>query len=333
MASLFKRNNGIFYIVRSGKHKRVWKSLHTRDIVEAQTFFDVYKREHEGRLNYRLSMFMEDFQLRMRLSLAPGTIKIHVIALKNFIRICGDKSMRSVTPYDVEKYKMKRSSEVRPVTININLRSLRASFNDAKKLNFIDENPFQGMRLVRIPHQEAAYLSQGEFRKLIVAINDPNFRNLVIFAASTMMRRGELINLRWSDIDFERQIIHVRSREDFCVKGGKPRVVPMTAWVYSYLSDGLHTGDYVFLDIKDKPFHPSTITRKFKHYIRKANLNDKIHFHSLRHTGISLLINRGVAQVQVQRIAGHSSLLTTDIYTHVEVQTLCNAINQMPSLN
>lgn len=68
-----------------------------------------------------------------------------------------------------------------------------------------------------------------------------------------------------------------------------------------------------------------SISRRFKRCVRKARLDDRIHFHSLRHTGISWLINRGVAPQFVERIAGHSSLAVTSIYSHVENDNLLRA--------
>ncbi len=76
------------------------------------------------------------------------------------------------------------------------------------------------------------------------------------------------------------------------------------------------------------------MSHRFKRYIRKAGLNDAVHFHSLRHSGISLLINRGVPTQFVRRIAGHSSPIVTDkVYTYLEDKTLFTAVNAFPVVN
>ncbi len=76
-----------------------------------------------------------------------------------------------------------------------------------------------------------------------------------------------------------------------------------------------------------------SVSHRFKGYCRKARLPEGMHFHSLRHTGISWLINNGVPLPFVQRIAGHSSLNVTHMYTHLEDKTLLTAVNAFPVLN
>jgi integrase len=68
----------------------------------------------------------------------------------------------------------------------------------------------------------------------------------VIFAVFTMMRIGEIVNLRWSDIDLERKEFHIHSNEKFHVKRGKPRTVPMNRWVYTFLRGCSVRREYVF---------------------------------------------------------------------------------------
>jgi len=66
--------------------------------------------------------------------------------------------------------------------------------------------------------------------------------------------------------------------------------------------------------------------KRFKKYVRKAGMSEAIHFHGLRHSGISWLINRGVSASFVSRLAGHSSLAMSQGYTHLEDQNLVGAI-------
>jgi site-specific recombinase XerD len=123
-----------------------------------------------------------------------------------------------------------------------------------------------------------------------------------------------------------RREIHLRSHDGFHIKGGKPRIIPMSDWVYLCLSSEEKAGEYVFLNTRGQQYSARSLSKRFKKYVRKAGLSEAIHFHSLRHTGISSLINRGVPAPFVSRLAGHLSLEITSGYTHLEDQNLVGAI-------
>ncbi len=101
----------------------------------------------------------------------------------------------------------------------------------------------------------------------------------------------------------------------------------MSEEVYGLLNSRIQKGEYVFTNRKGRRLNPSTVSHRFKKAVRHAGLADSIHFHRLRHTGIFWLINKGVPPPFVQRIAGHSSLTVTAVYTHFEDKSLISAIN------
>jgi len=100
----------------------------------------------------------------------------------------------------------------------------------------------------------------------------------------------------------------------------------MSDWVYDFLRTRARRGEYVFVNRNGQRCDGNWLSRRLKKAIRKAGLPDDLHFHSLRHSGISFLINKGVPAPFVQRLAGHSSLVVTEGYTHVEDQNLVNAM-------
>jgi len=332
MSSLIKRYNQVYYVVSTERGKRVWRSTHTTDEIEARKLYGEYEWDNCKHTNLRVSAFRNEFRKTACLNLVAGTIKIYDLSLKAFERLCGDKLIRTITTYDVEKFKQLRANEVKHVTLNIDLRTLRAAFNYAKRLKLIDENPFHGVKLARLPDREAAFLTENDFHQLINTIDDISFRNIVVFAMFTMLRRGEIVNLQWADVNVDRKYLVVRNHDGFHVKGGKPRVIQMCQWVYDYLSHMNHTSQYVYVGPHNNRIGANTLTRKFKYYVRQAGLDERLHFHSLRHSGISYLLNKGVPQDSIRRLAGHSSVLTTEIYSHYEDPTLFAAVNQFPTL-
>jgi integrase/recombinase XerD len=327
MACLFMRSNGIYYLAFFQRGRSKWKSLRTRSPEEAQEQFEEFQREWHKTHNNTTSGFFSRFLESAPLSYSVRTIRMYRLAFSNFTRIVRNKHLSLLVPLDAEEYKRVRSREVSPVSVNVELRTLKAALNVAVQWKLITENPFKNIRPVRVPYNEPRHLSKTEFAALLRVMGGSSLKDIVTFAVGTCMRLGEIINLRWENVDLEGRWIQVRSNGEFRVKGGRPRSVPMCEEVYRVLASKRGTSEYVFTDQKGRRLNPSTISHRFKKAVRRAGLPETIHFHSLRHTGISWLINKGVPPPFVQRIAGHSSLAVTQIYTHVEDRSLVEAIN------
>ena len=328
MACLLRRNNGIYYVVRVRKGRRVWLSLRTRDESIAKHLFDESEQECQYQRMFPMSSFSDEIFRSAALSLHARTVGMYASAFRNLIRILGDRPVKRIKPMDIERFKKIRSEEVSAVSTNIEIRTLRAAFNQGVRLKLLDDNPLDGVRQIRVPYKEAKFLTESEFWGLVESIDDQQFKDLVTFAVFTMMRQGEILQLHRQDVDLARRVIHVRNSDTFRVKGGKPRIVPMNDWIFEFLRSRVgQEGEFVFAGAKGKPLDGHRISKKFKAYIRKSGLDDSLHFHSLRHTGISWLMNRGVAPQHVQHIAGHSSLQVTGIYTHMVDANLLAAVN------
>ncbi|MDP2883996.1 MAG: site-specific integrase [Ignavibacteria bacterium] len=330
---MIKRNNGIFYIVGVKKGRRVWQSLHTRLEEDARAIFEEHQRIQARSTLLRVRSFFDDFLERAPLALSPKTIEIYDRSFRNFSRLCGNLVMRHVSSCHAEQFKQKRIGEVSAVSVNIEYKALRAAFGDAQRLKVIEDNPFDGVKPVRVPHKEASFLTEPELRSLLSAIPDKDFRDVVQFAVHTMMRLGEICNLKQDQIDLARRVIRVKSSGQFRVKGGRPRPIPMSDWVYDLMSRRVTESEYVFLNRVGNPLVVGSLSKRIKRYVRKAGLSGSIHGHSLRHTGISWLINRGVPAAFVQKLAGHSSLLVTQLYTHLEDQNLAGAVRSFAAIS
>jgi site-specific recombinase XerD len=138
-------------------------------------------------------------------------------------------------------------------------------------------------------------------------------RALLELMYSAGLRSAEAVSLELADVDFEREVVHVRG------KGGKERVVPLgeeaAAHVARYLRDGrpaLATGanDAVFLSIRGRPLDTSTVRRLLRHP------------HRLRHAFATHLLEGGADLRVIQELLGHASLSTTQVYSHVDARRL-----------
>jgi integrase/recombinase XerD len=141
-----------------------------------------------------------------------------------------------------------------------------------------------------------------------------------------------LLALRWNDIDFTSKVILVRNSETFTTKTRKNRIVPMSEELFRLLKDRKEAirfeCEVVFHNKNGGKLIDTSVSQKFKKYIRLSKLNDKLHFHSLRHSFASALVTSGVSLYAVQKLLGHSTSKTTEIYSHLLPQQLHREVNR-----
>lgn len=86
------------------------------------------------------------------------------------------------------------------------LKTLRAAFSLAIRWKLVSANPFAKIAFMKIPEQQPTYIRKEDFGKLILVIKEQWFKDIVTFAVLTGLRRGEIINLKWKDVDFQRRL-------------------------------------------------------------------------------------------------------------------------------
>jgi len=279
-----------------------------------------------------LSEFQKLFIESMPLS--KGTLDIYAVAFKNMIRFVGDMIIVEITALQWEIYKKNRSGKVSLVTTNIELRSLRAAFNRAVEWKLLPSNPFFRQRLCLVPESAPTFFSVSDFERLLLRIRDKWFRSLVVFAVLTGLRRAEVINLRWTDIDFERKTARVESNGDFKTKAGKRRTIAISATAMAILHDVriVSGSDYVF-SFRGKRIRAALLSKKLKRAVKDAKLDDqRLHFHSLRHTFASWLAQKGTSLYEIQKLLGHTNITTTQIYAHLLPCELHETVGQLESM-
>ena len=209
------------------------------------------------------------------------------------------------------------------------LRTIKAAFNIAVLLGLIDVNPFKNTKTFRVAPKDPVYIPKHDFARLLLAIDDFRFRLLVLFAVLTGMRRGELINLCWKDVDLQNRLIRIHNKEDFTVKAMRPRTIPINRDLFRLIEILPRKADHVFVDRKRMPLKGGYVTKKFKQYVRKAGLSEQFHWHHLRSTFASYLVQSSTPLAEVQRLLGHSSVVTTQIYASVNDDNLRNAADKI----
>jgi len=278
---------------------------------------------------YMFSDFKQSYIEYVKTEKAPKTLESVERAFKHFEGYFGDKPMNSFVPEDLERYKASRKGNVKDVTINIEIRTIKGAFQKAVDWSRLKDHPFKKVKQIKIPEMKTPSFTEEEFKILCKKIKDDKFLHLVKFGVLTGMRRGEIIGLKWKNVDRTNKFITVVSTEGHRVKYDKKRGLPIHPQVAEILEAANNKSEYVFLNKQKKPYNGDTVSKKFKDYVRDAGLRDELHFHSLRATFITWLIKQGVPEGTVQQLVGHTDIKTTQGYTTYDAQGLANAVGKI----
>jgi len=278
---------------------------------------------------YMFSEFKKSYIEHVKTDKAPKTLENVERVFKHFEALFGDKSLSEFLPEDLEKYKTSRKGKVQDVTINNEIRTIKAAFQKAVDWGRLKEHPFSKVKQIRVPEEDARPFTKGEFQKLCGVINDDSFLRIVKFAVLTGMRRGEILNLRWGNVDISKKKITIVSSGEYRVKHGKMRKIPMNEEVAGILEKVKSDSDYVFINKQKKPYKEGTVTKKFKGYIRKAKLPDELHFHSLRETFASWGMSEGISHYAMKQLLGHKSVTTTEGYAIYDDDRLSEDVSKI----
>lgn len=217
-------------------------------------------------------------------------------------------------------------------TIAVTLTPLSRLFAHAVRRGLIEVNPVSKLdrsERPRVSRQERPVLNPEEIGRLLEAAQ-PRFRTLLATAILSGLRQGELLGLHWRDVDFDNQLIHVRTALDRKRRDVPPKteravrdVVLMPALAEALRQHKTetrfnHPDDYVFTTRTGTPHHaPHIGLRALKPALEKAGLQP-VRWHDLRHTFASLLVAGGANITFVSRQLGHtSSQITLGIYAHL----------------
>jgi integrase len=254
----------------------------------------------------------------------------------------GRIKLKDLTPAQVRWfYRQRLDSGLAPATVHkmhvVLHKALKAAVSDG----LIPRNPTASLKLPRIIREEIDPLDQEEARRLLTAACGDRLEALYVLALNTGMRQGELLALKWEDVDLERGVLRVRrtlSRRNNVYVLDEPktkksrRTIRLTAGAATALEvhisrqlEGMERmgslyqpGGLVFATTTGTIINPSNLrNRSFKPLLKHAKLRP-IRFHDLRHTCATLLLSKDVNPKVVSEMLGHSSVsITLDIYSHL----------------
>jgi integrase len=239
----------------------------------------------------------------------------------------GELRIEAISAARIERYRNRvlRAETVTRRNANRLLAVMHAIFVHACSHHRLQENPASGVKKLRETYDAARYdfYTPEQVHQLAAAAAGELDGAVFLTAAFTGLRRGELVALRWRDVDFENQSIRVYegyTLELGRTKSRRSRTVPMVDEVAQVLrglaSRERYTGknDFVFPSETGGISDPSALRRRYALAVKRAGL-PQLRFHDLRHTFGSLAINFA-SIVQVQAWMGHADIKTTMRYLH-----------------
>ena len=286
----------------------------------------------------------------------------HIVAFLNSLIIEKGLSKNTIQSYESDIYQLyqwnisknkKRITEIKKIdtsqyisylfsqnlksaSVNRKISSLKTFFNFLLKKKLINANPFADQIMPKKPISLPKSISEDDVVKLL---NAPKLDSLIGLRDKAMLellyasgvRISELVNIKFSDLDLERNIIKVFG------KGSKERLVPFgedaAQCISAYIDERKKNKDlasikYIFLNNRGTKISRHAFWHRLKEYCLEIGLKQDISPHTLRHAFATHLLNRGADLRSVQVLLGHSDLSTTQIYTHIAKQRLSELIKK-----
>jgi len=313
----------------------------------------------------KLSDFVQDSLARTGGQIRESTNRICKRAMKHFIRVVGDIDYQCVTIRHGELFRQTYLDEANsPATVSKKLRALKRLFQLAVERRQLIENPLKYVKLPKWTKSKVVVFKADECERIVKVAqecrNSLRWDLLIYVALMTGMRRGELLNTVWADVDFSAKTVEVSPKEntaetwEWLIKDTDRRTLPLTdeALVklaehqsqqpekypyvfvppsrYSRIQELRKQGKWTLSDSRLKVIN--NFDRKFKKIKQRAGIKGK-RFHDLRNTALTNWFAKGMSEYDVMRLAGHSSFTTTHQFYLAVSSDLVDRARQVASQN
>ena len=329
------QRKSVWYIDFSCNGERIRDAVGTKTDAEKELQRVVYEIEHSIHRPYKVMIFdnlVKEYLTWAKANKKLTSYKRDLTTLKHLFKYFGNKRINEVTHADAEQYQIQRKDGILQIkgvsrkdrvsntTINLELILLKHIFKKAVQWGYLPASPLRFVKKLKQVPGRVRYVKPAEWQRLLSACS-PDMRNLVIFARHTGLRRGEILNLQWTDIDWDNKKITVCER-----KNNTNMIIPIKEVIFKMLKSMFASASscYVFPGTNGKP--RTTYKTGFNAACKRANITD-LRFHDLRHTFASDLINSGADLSTVQQLMGHKSIVSTMRYVHPTEKHMRMVIN------
>lgn len=251
--------------------------------------------------------------------------KFYMPIMKHLIEFFGKKYLSEITSILVTQYQSIRKGKVSDSTINQELKILKRSFNLAIKWSIAQTNPVKGVEFFKEPKGRVRFLTKEEINHLLDCCKGYLYE-IVLIALHTGMRKGEIFNLRWGNIDLANRLIILDK-----TKNDEIRQIPMSNTVYSilftkYREKVRDENEYVFANRNGSSY--TDIRKSYNKVLTSVGIKN-FRFHDLRHTFASQLVMSGVDILSVKKLMGHKKIQTTLVYSHLAPEYMKDTVTKL----
>ena len=333
-----------FYLP-SGERQRGTTKLRTTaenlKVIKRQVIPDIYEGlgkepigiEEEAK-TWKLQDFAEEFFELQKTQIRPHTLERNIMHYNNHVApYFGKRELGSITPLEIERWQNQLLQKYKHLTVQKFRSILFSIYDKALHNDLVLKNPLEKVTAPKLQHnikiEEINPFTEKELNQIIEHANG-YMKNFIKLMAATGMRPGEIIALKWSDINFEKRTIKVE-RTRLRAKKGKDivdgltktmssnRFVDMLNATYDALmaqSELTNESEYIFLNQSNMPFYNHDIIGvNFKKILKQSGVKARP-LYNLRHTFASQMISKGADITWVSKMLGHKDVsITLTIYT------------------
>lgn len=300
--------------------------------------------------------FGQRWVARKQREVKASTHKFYETGLRTFLKALGKKAdapIVEINREDILDWRDGEAARVSPATVNHNLKFVRMLFAGAKREGLVADNPAEDVPIIRKESKSTRRpFTQDELRKILQHA-DGEWKSMVLFGLYTGQRLGDIAQLTWGQIDLENSEIRIETG-----KTGRFQKIPIPSPLRRHL-ESLPTPEH-----EQVPLHPraddivatqgktGSLSNQFQKILARAGIAEKkphrktgsapgrsgqraqskVSFHSLRHTTTSLLKNAGVSPAIAEEFVGHDSAEMNRVYTHIELESMRKAAEQLPDI-
>ena len=249
--------------------------------------------------------------------------------VEEFASLFGDTPLAQITTWQIEKWKAEGGKRLNPVTVNRRLTVIKHMLKQAVEWDLVKSNPATSVKRFAVNSERTRFLTQHEIQTLLETcekqITSPWLLPLVTLALNTGMRQGELLRLKWENVDLERgsiTIIQSKTLRRKTIAINEPAREAL-----NWLQENRY-GELLLMWPWGDPIGKVTVYDAFKKACSTAGITD-FRFHDLRHTFASHLVMAGVDLVTVKELLGHKTINMTNRYTHLAQEHKAQAVAKL----
>ncbi len=333
MKGLYKRGK-VYWIDYRANGKRYRESTNTTKRREAEYILACRMKEAKEGKSPEIKKIKKDYKFAELAREYSTWVKQQkgYKSKKTFIRQLveeyGSLNVNEVSTLIVEKWQTKHLKTHKPATANRKLACLKHMVNKGVDWKMASEETLKQVRKVKYKkenNKRLRYLSIEECQTLLNCCAS-HLKPIVTVALHTGMRRGEILGLKWEQVDLKHGFILLDT-----TKNGGRREIPIDRTLEEMFNEMPHSIEsvYVFTDRNGNPY--KEVTHSYGSALKKAGIRD-FRFHDLRHNFASHLVMQGIDLTSVKELLGHASLSMTMRYSHLSPSHKRKAVNTLDRL-